>query len=169
MAIETILLAVGPNDEERTEELAEAALELAGPTGATVVVGHVFEEGEFRAGRSVLADSADAVITSVAGSLEPRTRTDREADLSADQVAERIITVRDIRDRLEEAGVDHEVRGFVGEGHGEAIVDLAEEVGADRIIVGGRRRSPTGKAVFGSTAQEVLLNAPCPVEFVRTA
>lgn len=168
MAIETILLAVGPNDEGRAGALAEAAVELAGPTGATVVLGHVFEGDELRQLRSELADSADAVIESVRGSLEPRTVAEQQADLTADEVASRIVTVREIGDLLDDARIDYEVRGHVGDGHGEAIVELAEDVGADRIIVGGRRRSPTGKAVFGSTAQEVLLSASCPVEFVRT-
>ncbi|MDX1746824.1 MAG: universal stress protein, partial [Halobacteriales archaeon] len=57
-------------------------------------------------------------------------------------------------------------RGAVGE-RGETVVEIATEVGADRIVIGGRSRSPTGKAVFGSTAQEILLSAPCPVTFVR--
>jgi len=44
---------------------------------------------------------------------------------------------------------------------------LAAEVDADLVVVSGRKRTPTGKAVFGSTAQTVLLDAPCPVTFVR--
>ena len=51
--------------------------------------------------------------------------------------------------------------------HGESIVDAAGDIDAGMVFVGGRKRSPTGKAVFGSTAQEVLLNAPAPVTFVR--
>jgi nucleotide-binding universal stress UspA family protein len=47
------------------------------------------------------------------------------------------------------------------------VVALAEELDADLVIVGGRTRSPAGKAVFGSTAQEILLESPCPVTFVR--
>ncbi len=167
MAIETILLAVGPKDERRTDALADAVIELAGPTGATVVLAHVFDEDEFGTLRAELADSGDAVIESVRGSLEPRRTSERQADLSADQVAGRIVAIRDIEERFDAADIEHVVRGSVGDDHADAIVALAEEVDADRIVVGGRRRSPAGKAVFGSTAQEVLLSAPCPVEFVR--
>lgn len=44
-----------------------------------------------------------------------------------------------------------------------ALMTAAEEHAADLIVLGIPRRSPVGKLVLGSTAQEVLLNAPCPV------
>jgi nucleotide-binding universal stress UspA family protein len=147
MALETILLAVGKGDRDRVASLAEATAEVAGPTGAKVVLAHVFTEAEFE---EVLA----------------RLDFDPDSEADADDVARRHATIRDLEDHLSAAGVDIEIRGAVGD-HGECIVDLAESVGADRVIVGGRKRSPTGKAVFGSTAQEVLLSAPCPVTFVR--
>ena len=50
------------------------------------------------------------------------------------------------------------------------VGDVAEEVltEADRIdprylVISGRRRSRVGKALFGDTAQEILLNANCTV------
>ena len=50
---------------------------------------------------------------------------------------------------------------------GEDLVQLAEENKVDEIIIGVRRRSKVGKLIFGSTAQYVVLNAPCPVVTVR--
>jgi nucleotide-binding universal stress UspA family protein len=50
---------------------------------------------------------------------------------------------------------------------GEDLVRLAKEHKVNEIIVGVRRRSKVGKLVFGSTAQYVILNAPCPVVTVK--
>ena len=50
---------------------------------------------------------------------------------------------------------------------GEDLVQLAGEHRADKVIVGVRRRSKVGKIIFGSTAQYVVLNAPCPVVTVK--
>ncbi len=50
---------------------------------------------------------------------------------------------------------------------GEAIVEFAEDNKTDEIIIGIVRRSKVEKLVFGSTAQHVILNAPCPVLSIR--
>lgn len=50
---------------------------------------------------------------------------------------------------------------------GEDLVSYAKENGIGQIIMGIRRRSKVGKLLFGSTAQYVILNAPCPVVTVR--
>ena len=50
---------------------------------------------------------------------------------------------------------------------GEDLVQLASEQQADEVIIGVRRRSKVGKIIFGSTAQYVVLNAPCPVVTVK--
>jgi nucleotide-binding universal stress UspA family protein len=50
---------------------------------------------------------------------------------------------------------------------GEDLIQLAEEHKVDEIIIGVRRRSKVGKLLFGSTAQYVILNAPCPVVSVK--
>ena len=148
MKLETVLLAVGPGDADRIDELGEAVVEAANPADATVILAHVFTRSEY-----------DDVLT--------RLEFDRSADeIEPDDVARRHSTILELGELLDEYDVDYEIRGAVGE-HGPTIVDLARSTDADRVVVGGRRRSPTGKAVFGSTAQEVLLSAPCPVTFVR--
>ncbi|CDK38582.1 universal stress protein [Halorubrum sp. AJ67] len=38
------------------------------------------------------------------------------------------------------------------------IIELAEERGCDHVYTTGRRRSPTGKAMFGDTTQQLILN-----------
>jgi nucleotide-binding universal stress UspA family protein len=143
----TVLVAIGANDEGRIDRLVEEAIDVAEPAGATVVLGHAFTEEEY-------AENRD------------RLEFGRDSEVTPDAVARRHSTLREVAKRLDEADVDYEIRGVVGE-RGKAVVDLADRTGAERVLVGGRKRSPTGKAVFGSTAQEVLLSAPCPVTFVR--
>lgn len=69
-----------------------------------------------------------------------------------------------LKQRLLDKRIDCEtmmsVRGLEA---GEDLVRLAVEKQADEIIIGVRRRSKVGKLLFGSTAQYVILNAPCPV------
>lgn len=40
----------------------------------------------------------------------------------------------------------------------DEIIAVAERLGHDHIFIVGRRRSPTGKALFGDFAQRILLN-----------
>jgi nucleotide-binding universal stress UspA family protein len=50
---------------------------------------------------------------------------------------------------------------------GEDLVRFAIENEIDQIMIGIRRRSKVGKLVFGSTAQYVILESPCPVVAVK--
>jgi nucleotide-binding universal stress UspA family protein len=69
---------------------------------------------------------------------------------------------------LDDAGLEHEVRQLVrGLEPAEDLIAVAEEVSADLIVIGLRRRSPVGKLILGSNAQRVLLDAPCPVLAVK--
>lgn len=52
--------------------------------------------------------------------------------------------------------------GLVGDASDE-IVRYADENDAKYIVVGARKRSPVGKAVFGSVTQSILLNSRQPV------
>jgi len=50
---------------------------------------------------------------------------------------------------------------------GEDLVRFAKDNDIDEIIIRVKRRSKVGKLIFGSTAQYVILNAPCPVVSVK--
>lgn len=50
---------------------------------------------------------------------------------------------------------------------GEDLVNFVRDNNIDEIIIGVRRRSKVGKLVFGSTAQYVILEAPCPVMSIK--
>ena len=126
----------------------------------TVVVGYVpTEEGRAALRRAAkecrLRDTRLVVINSNRGGK----------DLDADEVAryeQELDTVRDA------AGVAHEVRQLVrGLEPAEDLINVAEEVSADFIVIGLRRRSPVGKLILGSNAQRILLEAPCPVLAVK--
>lgn len=74
----------------------------------------------------------------------------------------------DVRVQLGRDGIDHEVRQLVrGLEPADDIIAVAEEVGADLIVIGLRRRTAVGKLILGSNAQRVLLEATCPVLAVK--
>jgi len=47
------------------------------------------------------------------------------------------------------------------------LIDLSYEDTTDLLVIGLRRRSPAGKLIMGSTSQQVLLAAGCPVTAVK--
>ena len=49
----------------------------------------------------------------------------------------------------------------------EQMVQFAEKERIDQIFVGIEKKSKVGKLVFGSTAQFMILKAPCPVVSVK--
>jgi len=69
---------------------------------------------------------------------------------------------------LEEDNIDCETHLSIrGLSPGEDLVQFAEDNQINEIIVGVRRRSKVGKLLMGSTAQHVILNAPCPVVTIK--
>jgi nucleotide-binding universal stress UspA family protein len=50
---------------------------------------------------------------------------------------------------------------------GEDLVQFAKDNNIDEAFIGVKKRSAVGKLMFGSTAQYVILNAPCPVVAVK--
>ncbi|GAB3111679.1 universal stress protein [Janibacter alkaliphilus] len=76
--------------------------------------------------------------------------------------------LEELRGELAGSGVEVDVRGLVrGNEPAEDLIAVAEEVGAELIVIGLRRRTPVGKLILGSNAQRVLLDAPCAVLAVK--
>ena len=75
-----------------------------------------------------------------------------------------------IESAASEAGVPCESRLLVeGISPGETLVRHARDGGMDLIVIGIEKTSKVEKLVFGSTAQFVILKAPCPVLTVNVA
>jgi nucleotide-binding universal stress UspA family protein len=75
---------------------------------------------------------------------------------------EQVKPVRIARKRLEEAGIEVIPEGYGGN-PAKAILNVADEWDADQIVLAGRKRTPTGKVLFGSTTQSVILDTNRPV------
>lgn len=96
-------------------------------------------------------------------SILAHTFTGEERSVSKDmQRPNRVETVRRAKERLEEEDIAVETQE-ISSPPANGIIELAEEQGIDHIVMGGRKRSPTEKAILGSTTQKVILNADIPV------
>jgi nucleotide-binding universal stress UspA family protein len=73
-----------------------------------------------------------------------------------------------VRTALDGAGLSHTLCQITDATDiADAVLQTADDHGADLIVVGLRRRSPVGKALLGSNAQRIILGAHCPVLSVR--
>lgn len=76
--------------------------------------------------------------------------------------ADRVGAVRRATEVLEAADVEVEVLDESGD-PAQAITAVAQSLDPDLVVLGGRKRSPVGKAIFGSVAQSVILSTEYPV------
>jgi len=69
---------------------------------------------------------------------------------------------------LAESGLNAELKQFVrGKSAVEEIGVLVDTLPVSVLIIGLRKRSPVGKLIMGSVAQELLLSVNCPVLAVK--
>lgn len=135
----TVLLAIG-SEIDQSVRSAEAVTELPeADTEVDVTALNVFEEFEARGGDGGSISSDDLY-----------------EDTDIPESLERAV------EYLEERGVSTTAQRAHGDPATE-IIEAAKEIDANAIVMGGRRRSPVGKALFGSVVQAVLLDARRPV------
>ncbi|ELY92386.1 UspA domain-containing protein [Natrialba hulunbeirensis JCM 10989] len=77
-------------------------------------------------------------------------------------------TVSTALESCRDAGVETHVHSATGSPP-PAILDVAEQVGVDELVLGSRKQSPVGKVIFGSVTQAVILDSDRPVTVVSAA
>lgn len=77
--------------------------------------------------------------------------------------------VERVQQMLANTGLNAEFKQYVrGKNAVEEIEALVESLQVSVLIIGLRKRSPVGKLIMGSVAQELLLSVSCPVLAVKS-
>jgi nucleotide-binding universal stress UspA family protein len=126
-----------------------------------VIVGYrPTPEGQAALDRAVQeARRAEARLLVINSAEEP---TGAPEPISAERGADALA------ERLTAEGITHDIRQLaVDDDPAGSILSGVDDAGEDLIVIGLRRRSPVGKMITGSVAQEVLLGADCAVLAVK--
>jgi len=143
-AIETnnMVIVAAVDESDRAASILEEADNLAEKFGDTIHVLHVMKRSE-----AIQLEEDSANPDEVVSIDELRNRASR----TAAEVIESHPT-----------DASSESVGRIGDPATE-IVDYAEDHEVRYIVVSPKKQSATGKMLFGSVAQSILLNASCPV------
>lgn len=72
--------------------------------------------------------------------------------------------LEDLDKELTERGLEHEIHEYVrDQTPAQDLMEAVDDFDAEVLVIGYKRRTATGKALLGSHAQEVLMNAKVPV------
>jgi nucleotide-binding universal stress UspA family protein len=141
----TILAAIGEGDH--SQAVVPTAYELAEAYDEDLLAIHVIPRENFEEHKQALTTIPDIDQISI-----------NQKEQSGADIARKVVnkSLDDYnRDRVE-------FRGRVGN-PADKILAEADHVEPRFIVLGSKRRSPVGKAIFGSTAQQALLEADQPV------
>lgn len=130
------------------DRITREAGELAAGVDASLILLHVTSEDEYEENRKAMRE-----VTGIEGGNYDVSQASEGAREFAQDLGEQV---------LRNIDVEYEPVGAVGEKY-EKIMQTAEDYDCDHIFLTGRKRSPSGKAIFGDTAQRVILNFGNPV------
>jgi nucleotide-binding universal stress UspA family protein len=133
--------------ERENDPVVETANDLARAYDTQLHVLHTVSEEEFKSRKDSMESSGAVQGYSLSQCQE-----------SAATVANNV--VRDTLDSVDATKVN--TIGRVGDPV-ETIHEVADDLEATYVVIGGRQRSPAGKAIFGSTTQSILLESDRPV------
>jgi nucleotide-binding universal stress UspA family protein len=144
-------IVVGTDGSETAKEAVRQAAELAKAVGADVLLVSAYEP----VSESRLRHERTEVPEDVSWMVNPREDVQAVLDGEAE--------------RIKGDGVKGEVLTFAREGDpADAILDVAEEKGADLIVVGNKGMTGARRFLLGSVPNKVSHHAPCNVMIVRT-
>jgi nucleotide-binding universal stress UspA family protein len=142
-------IVVGTDGSETAGEAVREAIELAKAVGGSIELVSAFEPVPNQRLREESRQAPDDLQWMV------NPREDVEA------------TLRDAAERVNDAGVT--VTTYAREGDpADAILDVAEERGADLIVVGNKGMTGAKRFLLGSVPNKVSHHAPCSVLIIRT-
>ena len=137
-----VLLPVD-GDPDRLERQLETLTTLPGADEITVTVLYVHEEVD-----TMPDEAGKSVIESVNNAIEDLQGLPQTVEQAAEAV--------------EAAGMPVDIVETQG-APTDRIIEAAEELGVEAVLIAGRNRTPVGKAVFGSVTQGVILRGERPV------
>jgi len=144
------------DETDRHRQLLREAGELAAGVGADLVLLAMLTEEDFEEDYETMEQISRTEGTSYGDDTVLEGARGFARDMASD-----------VFDGLD---VDYEAVAAVIEedGHADQILETAGQHDCDHVFIVGRQRSPTGKAIFGDTAQSVILNFDGPVT-IRTS
>ncbi|WP_129113524.1 universal stress protein [Halegenticoccus tardaugens] len=138
-------LLVVVDESDASVRLLREAGEIAGGLGVGVVVFALLDDDAAR-------EELDGLWNHAGTNDSRRPETAEElVQAVAERLGDQVLGSR---------GVEYLARGEIvgATSPSDRIIEVVESNGCDHVFVPGARRSPTGKALFGDTAQSVLLN-----------
>jgi len=142
-------IVVGTDGSETAGEAVRQAVELASQVGAKLQIVSAYEP----VATSRLREEGRQVPADVQWMVNAREDVDSTLEAAAENARS--------------LGVDVEVFARQGD-PADAILDVAEETGADLIVVGNKGMTGAKRFLLGSVPNKISHHAPCSVLIIRT-